>query len=345
MHIVTGNIHIHSRHSDGSAAIPEIAAAAAKAGLDYIIVTDHQTLSGLPEEGYHHGVLVLVGMEINRTKNHYLALGIRREIPDNDESPQAVIDAVNEQGGLGFIAHPFEKGSPFVLDGITYPWQDWKVQGFTGIEVWNWCSQWRDGIQKLLKGLFYAYFKPDGPISGPCPQALKLFDKIAQKQKITAIAGSDAHNWHFRYGPFQRCIFPYEYLFRTANNSLLLKEPLSQNVKKAKKQILEALRTGRAYIINHLLGKADGFSFFVANEKGIFNLGDTVTLTANTTLSVRCPFVSARHLSISILRNGTVWQQEENNRCNYQITEKVTYRVEIRHKKKSWIFTNPIYVV
>jgi len=93
------------------------------------------------------------------------------------------------------------------------------------------------------------------------------------------------------------------------------------------------------------LGKADGFSFFVANEKGIFNLGDTVTLTANTTLSVRCPFVSARHLSISILRNGTVWQQEENNRCNYQITEKGTYRVEIRHKKKSWIFTNPIYVV
>lgn len=345
MHLVTGNIHIHSSYSDGAATIPDIAAAAAKVGLDYIIVTDHQTLAGLPEEGYHHGVLVLVGTEINRTKHHYLALGISREIADNDQKPQTIIDAVNQQGGLGFIAHPFEKGSPFVLDGITYPWHDWNAQGFAGIEVWNWCSQWRDGIQKMLKGLFYAYFKPEGPISGPCPQALERFDQITQKQKITAIAGSDAHNWRFRYGLFQRCIFPYEYLFRTANNSLLLEEPLSQDAQAAKKQILTALRTGRAYIINHLVGKGESFSFFIANESGVFNLGDTATLTANTTLSVRCPFASPRHLSITILRNGTLWRQEQSNRCAYQIKEKGTYRVEIRQKKKPWIFTNPIYVV
>ena len=41
MFTYAGNIHIHSSYSDGSGSIEEIAKAAAKAGLDYIVITDH----------------------------------------------------------------------------------------------------------------------------------------------------------------------------------------------------------------------------------------------------------------------------------------------------------------
>ena len=88
-------------------------------------------------------------------KHHYLALNITEEIPADDENPQAVIEAVNS-GGLGFIAHPFEKVA-LVANGIIFPWLDWQVQGFTGIEVWNWCSQFRDGIQNLWQALLCLY--------------------------------------------------------------------------------------------------------------------------------------------------------------------------------------------
>ena len=100
MYEYVGNIHIHSHYSDGSGSINQIAEAAQQVGLDFIIVTDHFTLAGKKEEGYHHGVLVLVGMEINAECNHYLALNIDEEVPNHDHHPQAVIDQVREQGGL-----------------------------------------------------------------------------------------------------------------------------------------------------------------------------------------------------------------------------------------------------
>src|SRR5690554_6549385 len=134
MQTVMGNIHIHSTYSVGAESIYEIARAAAKSGLDFIIITDHRTLAHRPEEGYRDGVLVLCGSEVNYKQHQSLALGIKEEIPANDDNPQAVIDAVSAQRGLGIIAHPFEAGSPLVLDGIHYPWLDWQVSGFSGIE-------------------------------------------------------------------------------------------------------------------------------------------------------------------------------------------------------------------
>ncbi len=47
-----GAIHIHTTHSDGTSTIKEIAKAAKKAGLEWIIITDHNNLKGLREEGW-----------------------------------------------------------------------------------------------------------------------------------------------------------------------------------------------------------------------------------------------------------------------------------------------------
>ncbi|HZK25179.1 MAG TPA: CehA/McbA family metallohydrolase [Oscillospiraceae bacterium] len=344
MQTVTGNIHIHSTHSDGAGTIEEITQAAAAVGLDYLIITDHQTLAGLAQEGYQQGVLVLCGSEINRTSHHYLALGIDEEVPNNDDQPQKVIDAVNEQGGLGFIAHPYETGSPFVLDGITYPWENWQVEGFCGIEVWNWCSQWRDSAQGLLSTLYHAYFKPEAPITGPCPQAFAQFDRLTQQQKLTAIAGSDAHDYHLRCGPLRRRIFPYQYLFRTANNHLLLPQKLSSDATEAKRQILTALRQGRAFIANHLVGSAEGFSCTASSEAGIFQLGDTVKLTPHAALEIICPS-TPRPPSVTVIRNGQPWRQQQAHHWRLNLQLPGTYRLEVRLNSKPWIFTNPLYVM
>lgn len=94
MYEYVGNIHIHSTYSDGGEKIPQIASWAAQAGLDFIVITDHKDLEGLKrkEEGYFDGVLVLVGMEINSARNHYLALDITEVVEPNDDNPQEVIN-------------------------------------------------------------------------------------------------------------------------------------------------------------------------------------------------------------------------------------------------------------
>src|SRR5688572_16609016 len=52
MHEIVVNLHMHTRYSDGSGTHKDIAQAAIQAGLDAVIVTDHNVLvQGL--EGYY----------------------------------------------------------------------------------------------------------------------------------------------------------------------------------------------------------------------------------------------------------------------------------------------------
>lgn len=344
MHHYLGNIHIHSTYSDGHKSIDQIALAAKSAGLAFVVITDHHALRGLPEEGYIHDVLVLVGSEINTERNHYLALNITEPVEQNDSDPQQVINNVNIQGGFGIIAHPFEIGSPLVLDNAHYPWTHWDAEDYSGIEVWNWSSQWRDGVRNILQGLYYAYINPAGPITGPTPQAMVRFDEVTQHRRITAIAGSDAHAWPVRKGLIRRTIFPYHYLFRTANNCVLLDEPLSKDSAKAKMQIYSALREARSYIINNLVGTAEGFSFTALNQDKQYHIGDTVSLKDITGLQIKCPTQFRGRLTIRVIRNGELLN--EIPRCNVtlRLYETGVYRLEVYCNKKPWIFTNPIYI-
>ncbi|MCZ7670369.1 MAG: PHP domain-containing protein [Chloroflexi bacterium] len=78
---LTGNMHMHTPYSDGEKYHKEIADAAIDAGLDYLIVTDHNIwVDGL--EGYYENengrVLLLVGEEVHNVRrqpqaSHFLA--------------------------------------------------------------------------------------------------------------------------------------------------------------------------------------------------------------------------------------------------------------------------------
>ena len=71
---VSGVAHIHTTLSDGGSPIADIESAAAAAGLDFVIVTDHNSLAGKPLEGYGEtGVLTIVGTEISNHEGHLLA--------------------------------------------------------------------------------------------------------------------------------------------------------------------------------------------------------------------------------------------------------------------------------
>ncbi|MBS3983261.1 MAG: PHP domain-containing protein [Dethiobacter sp.] len=343
MYQVLGNIHVHSNYSDGNSTIPEIARAAKAAGLAYVIITDHNSLEGLPEEGFIDDVLVLVGSEINNAKHHYLALGITAEIPPNDSDPQQVIDAVNRQNGLGFIAHPYEIGSPLVFNNQHFCWSKWEISGFTGMEVWNWCSQWRDGVRNLLQGLYYAYLNPYGPISGPCPQSLARFDQISAQRRLVAIAGSDAHAWPIRRGIIRRTIFPYEFLFRTVNNCLLLESPLSGKLTEAKQQVYEALRFGRSFIVNCRAGNPAGVIFTASDGQREYAIGQVVPFTDNASLQINCPHEFSGRLRHRIIHNGKLLDEIPGCNVSIKVTQPGTYRLEVYIHKKPWIFTNPIY--
>jgi predicted metal-dependent phosphoesterase TrpH len=79
-HEYVGNLHTHTRYSDGHGSHEDIALAAIEAGLDFVIVTDHNVwVEGM--DGYRYldrqRVLLLTGEEIHDQarepqKNHLL---------------------------------------------------------------------------------------------------------------------------------------------------------------------------------------------------------------------------------------------------------------------------------
>src|SRR5262245_436261 len=106
-----GNIHMHTRYSDGTGTFDDVVAAAQMARLDFVYVTDHNVLVRNQEEGYRRGVLTMVGQEVHDEdlipgRNHLLCLGVTEDVTPHARQPQGLIDTVRAQNALTFLAHP-----------------------------------------------------------------------------------------------------------------------------------------------------------------------------------------------------------------------------------------------
>lgn len=341
-----GNIHMHSTYSDGSLEIEDIAAIAFRAGLDFIIITDHYTLEGWYQnkEGYQQGVLVMIGMEANVTQNHYLCLDIKNEVDNNDQHPQEVIDEVNSQDGIGIIAHPFEKGSPIFGDGVKYVWTDWQVQGFQGIEIWNFTSQWKEHVTSILKGLGLVIY-PHAALTRPCPQALKKLDQYqGQGYKIIATGGSDAHGYKMKVGMLWVTVSPYETSFRCINVHVLCPSPLSGEAPVDQKNIYNAFRQGMLWVGYDYFINSCGFRFFVQKEGKRWQMGDTVPFSSNLSGWVFTP----KPAQVKLLRNGKRIRSSGGRQHVFYDLGPGVYRVEVYHRHllgyRPWIFSNSIWI-
>lgn len=345
-----GCIHIHSTYSDGSGTVAEIAAAAASAGLRYIIITDHSTLQAFHNEGFLGGVAVLGGVEFHDQCCHYLAMGLSEMVHASDEEPQQVIDAVAAAGALGFIAHPFEKGSPYIEGGVAFPWTDWPVFGFTGMEIWNYSSHWRGRAVSIPRVLYWFLLNRKAAMDGPPQDALKLWDcYTAAGRKVVAIGGTDAHAARRRVAFIPVEIFPYRFLFRTIKTYLCLPEPLNADFFRARAQIYTALAGGRCFLSFDQLHPGNRFSFTATSphqESTPATMGDSVGFERAIRLNALSP--SSRSL-IRLIHNGRLILQQKGSSLTFQPQEAGVYRIEVYYRSLSgafrpWIYSNPIYL-
>ena len=84
-----------------------VAAAAARAGLKFVILTDHGDGTRPPDPPeYIDGVLVLDGVEISTDEGHYVAIDMPRAPYPLGGAADAVVEDVRRLGGFGIAAHP-----------------------------------------------------------------------------------------------------------------------------------------------------------------------------------------------------------------------------------------------
>ena len=342
-----GNLHIHSRYSDGGGSVREIAQSAKTAGLDFIIINDHNYMTDslhLEDEGDYDGLIVLMGLEIGRRYHHYLAFDLPEMVRDEGLGPQGVIDLVNQKGGFGFIAHPFERGMPFRENSIAYTWNDLSVTGYTGVCIWNFSSRWKERVTSPLTGLFFLLFKTP-MLKGPSRKTLSFWDRQCRQRKAPAIGGSDAHGSFFKWGLLRFIPLPYDYTLNSINVHLLMGGSLSREFSEAKDQIYGALRQGRLFIANERVAPAVGFRFSYIPENGSNLTMGEETVFKRGTLFIESPDKG----EIRLLKDGSVIRRWRGRSASYEVKAKGVYRVEVYRRVpvfglRPWIFSNPIYL-
>jgi len=349
---IVGNLHVHTWYSDGEGSHEDILRAALDAGLDFIVVTDHNVwVEGL--DGYYYRgddrVLLLIGEEVHDQgrhpqKNHLLAYGAQAELAPEAADPRRLVTTILERGGLAFLAHPHDPEAP-IFDQPDLSWVDWDIQDFTGLELWNFMSEFKSRLRSLPAAIFYAY-NPGLIGQGPFPQVLKRWDQLlAEGRRVVAIGGTDAHATHIRLGPLERIIFPYAFLFRTVNTHVLLEKPLLGDPDQDRRRLFEALRAGACFVGYDLPAPTRGFRFSAHGERGEAGMGGTLPLGLGVTLKIHLPSPA----EIRLLRNGRlvrIWEEEQS--VVHTVREPGAYRVEAhrhyRGRVRGWIYSNPIHL-
>ncbi|MHC4712512.1 MAG: CehA/McbA family metallohydrolase [Planctomycetota bacterium] len=330
---IRGAVHVHTRFSDGTGTLEEVADAARAADLDFCIVTDHDTMeAGDGETSLRvSGVLVLVGAEISPARRgHCLALGADdvtglRWIPDRH-----LLHKLHRDGADTYVAHPEGRVKPAF--GINLrQWHAWEEEKFTGIEIWSYMHDWVENVR--WHNILSCYRNPDSAIDGPDRRVLGLWDRLNLRRRIVGIGALDAHAVRRLFGLF--VAFRYEFLFRTVLTHVLV-EKWGVGEREDAEELLGALRAGRAFVSYAVAGDARGFHF--GSEDGD-RMGQRCDLRAGTRLFVHLPEAA----SITLVHNGRKAAGAEGVEAAFGVAEGGVYRVEARRRQRPWIFSNPVY--
>jgi hypothetical protein len=132
---LAGDLHAHTVHSDGVMTVPELAAHAVERGLDFVAVTDHNTVSHHRELGpasAAYGVTLIPGQEVTTSRGHAGVLGDTGWI-DFRRPASSWLEAAERGGGLLSVNHPFAGDVSWLHPMTRRP---------PLLEVWHW--SWLD---------------------------------------------------------------------------------------------------------------------------------------------------------------------------------------------------------
>lgn len=161
------DLHVHSYYSEDAHGSPqEIIKHAQKQGLHGVSITDHNSVDGSlqalkikPKE-----FLVIPGVEISTADGHFIALGLKENVP-RGLSVEETVDYIRDKGGVPVTPHLFRR-----MSGIKKK----KLRGIKNdipaMEVFNGCS---------------------------LPKTNDQTARVAQEFNLGGIGGSDSHQPEF----------------------------------------------------------------------------------------------------------------------------------------------------
>jgi hypothetical protein len=324
LHDLACVVHLHSTHSDGTGTVAQIVAAGQRAGVDVVMLTDHNTRAGAVDEGWHGSVLLLVGDEVTPgDRDHTLVFGSR----DSSE--------------LSFAAHPFSRGSErFSRFGAGMPHTRLSAPGLTGIELWSFVTDTAEQLRSVREGLLFAA-APLRVVNHPPARNTIEWDRMCRSRRVVAIGGLDAHQIGVRaFGRVPLRLMGYARSFRQLRTHVLCAAAPSGSLDADRALVFDALGAGRCYLAMDSLAPARGFSFWG---------GGGLVMGAEAAFDGQALHACApRPAELRLVRDGAVIAVEHGASIEHRAARPGVYRVEarlpLRGRSHTWIVSNPIYL-
>ncbi len=349
--VVRGTYHVHSQASDGTGTIEEIAAAAARAGLRFVVLTDHGDGSrGPTPPRYIGGVLCIEAVEVSTSSGHYAALGMRPPPYPLGGEARDVVEDVARLGGFGIAAHP-DSAKPELR------WNEWDAP-FDAIEWFNADSQWRDEKRwHLLPTLLQYPVRPaetvvslfDRPAS-----LLRRWDELTARRPVVGLAAADAHarmGLGGKTDPYDELVYvkapSYEAIFESFSLRAELREPLSGDPVRDAETLIGAFRAGRVYTAFDGVAGPASLAFSAESGGTVARQGEALALAERVRL--RAVTNGPPGTSLVLIRDGAVISRAEGPALEWEGDRPGAYRVEAYVRGAPgdpplpWIVSNPVY--
>ncbi|MEJ2541009.1 MAG: hypothetical protein P8188_13730 [Gemmatimonadota bacterium] len=362
--LVRGALSVHTdRSHDAEGTLDEVGAAAARAGLDFVVLGDH--VGDWAAEGAEalrprrsHGVLLIPGVELAvKDVGRVLAVGL-------DTLPREWLGAwddlarrVEENGGFLSVVHPRSPRARERWAGLSRPgvhaWESFDISEMARLRQSEPLAMYR------VVGLLAAFATGRGHRSlarlwreGTATPALLAYDSARAAGPVVLTGGLNHHPKARIMGG----LFPgYEPFFRTVVNHVSVNGALDPDPRRAQEQILEALRAGRLFVT---LGDAEGvgdFRVWADAEAPGPTVGAAPATANGLRLHVRLPAGRSGLLPVRILHDGVevAWLAgQRGESLTWTVPGPGVYRVEVfkggvrlggmRYGFEPWILSNPV---
>lgn len=319
----TGDFHAHTHFSDGIHPPDDLLAIAVAENMDFLAITDHNTIGALSAFMVAPGMPILRGIEITLKIGHFNVFGVaswpdwldamlpgaNRHLQEQDwQDANALMRRCKAEGWLVSINHP-----------LLPPW-DWKdpdtlLEDLDALEIWN-DPTWSDN-------------------SWANPAAVAYWTRLLNAgYRITALGGSDYHKPVPEPGPYKpRLSLPRTYVYT---------ENLSADA------ILEAVRQRRA-----IVGMGETKLAFTAEFGGRQHIVGADLGRAGGRVEFRAEVETEQKVvRLQLLKNGEVLAEErgENGRVRAQWQSQIDgaqpawFRCDVRDEAGDFLaLTNPFF--
>lgn len=172
-----GDLHCHTLHSDGSFTVDERLERAVARGLDFLAITDHNTVSHHRElDPWRDRIVPIRGSEVTTFHGHMNVFGLSEVIDWRADrrggGAAGIVAQAHRQGALVSINHPSSFGDPWCV-GCHWDFARVDYSTIDTMEVWN--GGWAD-VETANEA-----------------NVALWTDLLDAGVRITAISGTDSH--------------------------------------------------------------------------------------------------------------------------------------------------------